>query len=151
MTRAWLAAVVAVGCNAAAPDRGGDGGPPDAGNSTVDAPAPTLAPVGGGELCKLLSGSNTSDPTANDVQHRANLLGADLGIPVTFGSDLYLLLGHSIGYAGIWKPDESHPDAVGHAGDPASAIATMPDLLCSDLAIATCRPPTASARPSTRR
>src|SRR5690349_14452473 len=73
------------------------------------APRPLPELTSTAQLCKLLSNRNTSDPTANDVQHRANVLGADLGIPVEAGGTLYLLFGDTIGYAGIWG-SESHPD-----------------------------------------
>ena len=86
------------------------------------------------ELCKLLSDHNIADPTANDVQHRANVLGADLGIPVVVDDTLYMLFGDTIGYAGIWG-NQSHPDAVGYGADSATAIAANPSLLCAGLRI----------------
>jgi hypothetical protein len=98
------------------------------------------ASLGSVQLCKLLSNRNTSDPTTNDVQHRANVLGADLGIPVVQANRLYLLFGDTIGYAGIWGGGDSHPDAVGHATDDAAMVAAHPELLCSDLRIATLAP-----------
>jgi Domain of unknown function (DUF4185) len=112
---------------------------PPADSSTADA-QPSLHLATSSELCKLLSNRNTSDPTPNDVQHRANVLGADLGIPVEYGDQLFLFFGDTIGFAGIWGGGESHPDAVGHGADPASAIAAQPNLLCSDLQIATLAP-----------
>src|SRR5689334_19145819 len=53
--------------------------------------APRALPVleSSGELCKLFSNANPSDPTANAVQFRANVRGADLGIPVVVGDRLY--------------------------------------------------------------
>jgi len=96
------------------------------------APRPTPTLASSTELCKLLSDRNTSQPTANDVQHRANVLGADLGIPVDLGGTLYVFFGDTIGYGGIWG-NESHPDSVGFALDSAAAIAKNPSLLCSDL------------------
>jgi hypothetical protein len=98
------------------------------------------ASLGSVQLCKLLSNRNTSDPTPNDVQHRANVLGADLGIPVAHDQRLYLLFGDTIGFAGIWGNGESHPDAVGHATDDAAMIAAHPELLCGDLQMATLAP-----------
>ncbi len=91
------------------------------------------------EVCKLLSNRNTSDPTANDVQHRANMLGADLGIPVDAAGTLYIFFGDTIGFKAIWG-NESHPDAVGRAADPTSAVIADPSLLCSDLEIQTLAP-----------
>lgn len=92
------------------------------------------------QLCKLLSDRNMRDPTQNDVQHRANVAGADLGIPVVHDDRFYLMFGDTIGHAGIWPPGESHPDAVGVARDPASAIAAQPALVCTRLEIVTLSP-----------
>lgn len=111
---------------------------------TVEADAPValadagpdatpMATVTSRELCKLLSGRNSTDPTPNDVQHKANVLGADLGIPVVHGDRTYLLFGDTIGFAGIWGAHESHPDAVGSA--PAAAVAADPGTLCTGLEI----------------
>ena len=97
-------------------------------------------------MCKLLSARNTSDPTANAVQFHANVLGADLGIPVATADRLYLLFGDTIGFAGIWG-NESHPDAVGYGMDTPDAIAVDPSLLCSRLGIITL-PPGSSIGPS---
>jgi hypothetical protein len=121
------------------PDSSGGTSQPDASAapatdaSTKDAPA--VHAVASSELCKLLSNRNTSDPTPNDVQHRANMLGADLGIPVVHGDQLYLFFGDTLGYAGIWGATESHPDAIGYATDSAATLAAQPNLLCSDLRI----------------
>lgn len=107
-----------------------------------DAASDALGPVtlvGSTELCKLFSERNTSDPTANDVQHRSNMLGADLGIPVAHGGNIYMFFGDTIGYSGIWPPNESHPDAVGVA---ASAAA-----MCSNLQILSL-PPAPHSDPS---
>jgi hypothetical protein len=110
---------------------------------------PVLQVDGSGrELCKLLSNKFAGDPTPNDVQHRANLLSADLGIPVVFDNQLYVLFGDSIGFAGIWGAGESHPDAVGYAADPASMISSTPQLLCTDLQITTVPPGTPSIGPT---
>lgn len=108
--------------------------------SSVDAaprPVPVLA--GTDQLCKLLSNRNTSDPTANDVQHRANVLGADLGIPVEHGGTLYIMFGDTIGFAGIWGA-QSHPDSVGYGVDSAAAIAANPSLLCAGTRIVSLAP-----------
>ena len=99
------------------------------------------------QLCKLLSDRNVNDPTPNDVQHEANVLGADLGIPVVASDKLYLLFGDTIGFAGIWPGDESHPDSVGYGLDSATAIAADPSLLCERLRIVSL-PPTQSIGPS---
>jgi hypothetical protein len=109
---------------------------PDGSTSTLDAAfEPTLTSTK--QLCKLLSDRNVNDPSANDVQHNANVLGADLGIPVVANDKLYILFGDTIGYAGIWPGNESHPDSVGYGLDPASAIAADPSLLCDRLRIVT--------------
>ena len=107
-------------------------------------PTPVLATTD--QLCKLLSHRNTSDPTANDVQHRANILGADLGIPVEHAGTLYIMFGDTIGFAGIWGA-QSHPDSVGYGIDSAAAIAANPSLLCAGTRIVSLAP-SASIGPS---
>ncbi len=92
------------------------------------------------ELCKLLSNRNDSDPSPNDVQHRANLRGADLGIPVAHDDQLFVFFGDTIGYAGIWGAGQSHPDAIGFGVDTATALAAAPERLCSGLQIITLPP-----------
>jgi Domain of unknown function (DUF4185) len=136
--RAWalLASVSLAACQHAAPAHAGDAAAGDA--AAADAsprPLPVLATTS--EVCKLLNDRNISDPTANDVQHRANVLGADLGIPVETGGRLYFLFGDTIGYAGIWGGGESHPDAVGYAVDPAANLGAHPELVCGGLGILT--------------
>lgn len=107
---------------------------PDGASSTGDAQfQPALASTK--QLCKLLSDRNVNDPTPNDVQHNANVLGADLGIPVVANDKLFILFGDTIGYAGIWAGNESHPDSVGYGLDSATAIAADPSLLCERLRI----------------
>jgi len=103
-------------------------------------PELALHPLRSRQLCKLLSARDVSDPTVNDVQHRANVLGADLGIAVVHADTLFLLFGDTIGYAGIWKPGESHPDAVGYGVDPAADIRARPELLCNGLRIVSLPP-----------
>lgn len=127
----WLA-LLAPACH-----HGSPAGPSDAALVDTMPDAPRLLPVlqATTELCKLLSNANTSDPTPNDVQFRSNVLGADLGISVDDAGKFYLLFGDTIGFAGIWGGGQSHPDSVGYALDPASAIAANPALLCSDLQI----------------
>jgi hypothetical protein len=98
------------------------------------------------QLCKLLSNRDAADPTPNDVQHRSNVLGADLGIPVEHGGTLYILFGDTIGYAGIWGA-QSHPDAVGYGVDSAAAIALEPSKLCAGLRIVSL-PPGSSIGPT---
>jgi hypothetical protein len=146
MTRASLIAIAVGACSHASAKMPDDAPPLD----TTDAPPPVDAPridavlvdaphipsgIASTQLCKLLSNRWAGDPTANDVQHRANILGADLGIPVAYNSNLYLLFGDTIGYSVIWPSSESHPDAVGVAGDTAAAVASQPQLLCNDLGI----------------
>lgn len=145
----WLSLVALAACGPEAAehaDAGGGGGGSGDGKSdaTLMRPAPVLEDTG--QLCKLLSNLNTSDPTANDVQHRANILGADLGIPVVHGSTLYIMFGDTIGYAGIWPPNESHPDSVGYGLDSAAAIGANPALLCSRMRMLTV-PPGSSVGP----
>jgi hypothetical protein len=131
MIRASLAILAA--CSTAVPpaSEGSDAPviPPDA------RPLPAL--VDAAQICKLLSNRNVSDPTANDVQHAANVLGADLGIPVVSGERLFIMFGDTIGFNGIWAGNESHPDSVGYGLDSASAIAADPSLLCTRLGIVT--------------
>jgi hypothetical protein len=131
--------------------RHGDGGNIGNDNAAADAaaPAPAAADAAAGdpiawstfasqELCKLLANRNSSDPTPNDVQHRSNMLGADLGIPVVVANTVYLFFGDTLGFEGIWgwgQPGDSHPDAVGYGTDSADMIATNPELLCSDMRI----------------
>ena len=115
---------------------------PDASTSSPDAStSPDATPftpliASSNQLCKLLSNRNTSDPTPNDVQHNANILGADLGIPVVANDKMFILFGDTIGFAGIWG-NESHPDSVGYSKDTATMIAADPSLLCSRLGIVT--------------
>jgi Domain of unknown function (DUF4185) len=144
-----LAIVACAGCSGrvAGTTSGGDGGvvvvAPD-GAMPVDGSTPTLPVVQQtSELCKLLNNTNASDPTANDVQFRANMLGADLGIPVETGDELFLFFGDTIGFDGIWGDGQSHPDAVGFAADASQ--------LCTGLGIITLSPadsigPTVDAR-----
>jgi hypothetical protein len=124
-----LAAVASCGHSADSADA------PSSDAAATDAPLPPLTSVTTSQLCKLLSNRFAGDPTANDVQHRANMLGADLGIPVAHGDQLFLMFGDTIGFNTIWPPQESHPDAVGAGGDTATAIAAQPNLLCTDLGI----------------
>ncbi|HEX5060334.1 MAG TPA: DUF4185 domain-containing protein [Kofleriaceae bacterium] len=128
--------LLAVGCaDATVPDRVS----PDAGTiePTPDADTFHTSLVNAGQVCKLLSNRNASDPTGNDVQHAANVLGADLGIPVVTNDKLYIFFGDTIGYDTIWGATESHPDSVGYGLDSATAIAAQPDLLCNRLGIVT--------------
>jgi hypothetical protein len=124
MVRAVLIAAV-VGCGH--PSATGDA--PPAIDAIVDA-TPPITSVTSSQRCKLLSNRFAGDPTANDVQHRANMLGADLGIPVAHDDHLYVFFGDTIGFNTIWPPQESHPDAVGF-----TTTATEPELLCTDLGI----------------
>ena len=138
--RAWLAVLAA--CGGSPSQMQGD-----AHDAAIDAPPrKPVVLASTRQLCKLLSNRNTSDPTANDVQHRANVLGADLGIPVVHGTTFYLLFGDTIGYAGIWG-NESHPDAVGYGTATSAAILADPSLLCSGLRVLTL-PPESSIGPT---
>jgi hypothetical protein len=129
--------VLAVGCNTASNTASDASVTAD---TTSDAPPRALPQLETtDQLCKLLSNRNTSDPTANDVQHRSNVRGADLGIPVDHAGTLYILFGDTIGYAGIWGA-QSHPDAVGYGTDSAAAIAADPSLLCAGLRIVSLAP-----------
>jgi hypothetical protein len=103
------------------------------------APRPTPVPVSADQLCKLESNLKEGDPTSNQVQDRANVLGADLGIPVEHGGTLFLFFGDTVGYQGIW-PAGQGPDSIAYAADPASMVATDPSLLCSDLTFLTLSP-----------
>ena len=130
----WLVLLAACGSPHTASDapRADDTSP-----SSPDAPRGTPQLGASSELCKLLNNRNVSDPTANDVQHRANLLGADLGISVDNAGAFYIFFGDSIGYAGIWGNGESHPDAVGYTADPTAMVLADPQRLCTGLRIDT--------------
>jgi hypothetical protein len=91
----------------------------------VDSERGLPALVDTGESCRLF--------VANDLAHASNVLGADLGIPVVAGDTFYLLFGDTIGFAGIWPQDESHPDAVGFAN--AADVTRDPSALCGGLGI----------------
>ena len=108
------------------------------GDATVPRSIPTL--VSSGEHCKLLSNTNTSDPTPNNVQLLSNVLGADLGIPVDNAGTLYFFFGDTIGFAGIWPAGQSHPDSVGYGLDTTGAITADPSLLCDRLRILSLAP-----------
>lgn len=136
MNRALLCLLAACGGNPAT----GDGGADSTTDATDAAARPPPRLVSSTSHCKLLSNRNTADPTPNDVQHRANILGADLGIPVDHANTLYIFFGDTIGYAGIWGSGESHPDSVGFATVPASEVAADPALLCSNLRALTLAP-----------
>jgi hypothetical protein len=138
----WIVALVlAAGCGGGAgqPDgaTGGDDSAADAGapDAFVHTTVPELA--GSDQICKLLNNLNINDPTPNNVQFRANVLGADLGIPVDHDGKLYLFFGDTIGFKGIWGGGQSHPDAVGYSLDPTSAVIANPALLCDRLRIVT--------------
>ncbi|HUS33224.1 MAG TPA: DUF4185 domain-containing protein [Kofleriaceae bacterium] len=134
MSRRLSLLLFVLGCSGNAPDAGDPDAAADSSSSTVDAHfAPTLASTQ--QLCKLLSDRNVNDPSANDVQHNSNVLGADLGIPVAANDKLYILFGDTIGFAGIWPINESHPDSVGYGLDSATAIAANPALLCERMRI----------------
>ena len=113
---------------------------PTTSDTALDAPRAVPHLGSSSEVCKLLNNRNVSDPTANDVQHRANLLGADLGISVDAAGAFYIFFGDSIGFAGIWGSGQSHPDAVGYASDPTAAIIAEPTRLCAGLHIETLAP-----------
>jgi hypothetical protein len=115
--------------------------------AAVDAaprPLPTLGTSA--QVCKLLSNLNTSDPSPNDVQHKANILGADLGIPVDSAGTLFFFFGDTIGFAGIWGTG-SHPDSVGYATASTSAVVAAPSALCNGLDFLTL-PPGSSVGPT---
>jgi hypothetical protein len=147
-----LVALAVLGCGSHAPatsDGGGDSRIDGADDYAHSVAQPVLEHAA--QRCKLLSARNTSDPTVNAVQFHANVLGADLGIPVATADRLYLLFGDTIGFAGIWGDGQSHPDAVGYALDTAAEVAADPDLLCTRLGIITLAPgssigPTVDAR-----
>jgi hypothetical protein len=132
--RSVISALFILGCHsahdAAAIDIDGSIENDAALDASVNEPA-----IGSKQLCKLLSNRFAGDPTANDVQHRANVLGADLGIPVVHDDHLFILFGDTIGFAAIWGGGESHPDSVGFAADSAAAVISDPSMLCSDLGI----------------
>jgi hypothetical protein len=129
-------AEAASGAEAGATDSAGDGGARDEGgdaDATYDGGDAGPSLVATSQVCKLINGQAESDPTANKAATLANLAGTELGIPVEVGGTLYFFFGDSHGYKGIWAPNQSLPDAVGYSLDSATALATTPDLLCSDL------------------
>ncbi|NVB81401.1 MAG: DUF4185 domain-containing protein [Kofleriaceae bacterium] len=130
-------ALVACGCGDDAP--GAPAGDATEGQADVAPDAFRGTPMleRSDQLCKLLNDRNISDPTQNQVQFRANVLGADLGIPVEVAGKLFIFFGDTIGFAGIWGGGQSHPDAVGYALDSATEIATHPEQLCTRLGIVT--------------
>ena len=108
---AWCARLCAILVTAACSHAGGDAA------SDPDAAAghPITVVDESVQRCKLLD--------TNAVAFRANVGGADLGIPVATADRLYLLFGDTIGFAGIWGAGESHPDAVGYVeGDPCDGL-----------------------------
>jgi hypothetical protein len=127
---------------AARPDAAGSGAADAGGDAATDAPGHQAAPQleASTEVCKLLSNRFAGDPTANDLQHRSNVLGADLGIPVDDQGQLYIFFGDTIGFDGIWGDGQSHPDAVGFANAPTSTVIGNPALLCSGLGIVSLAP-----------
>jgi hypothetical protein len=146
-----LCAIATTGCNrssdpGAADAVGGDDGD-DAANVADAAPRAVPTLDGSSFACKLLNGAHLGDPTANQVHFRANVRGADLGIPVAIGDRLFVLFGDTIGFAGIWGFGESHPDAVGYALDPPAVVGANPALLCDRLRIVTL-PPESSIGPT---
>jgi hypothetical protein len=147
---ALLSAIAAAGCNRSAEGERDDARAGDAAGGAQDAADPER-PVPVVEtsdlICRLLNDANLSDPTANDVHHRANVRGADLGIPVATADRLFVLFGDTIGNAGIWGFGESHPDAVAYALDAPGDVAANPALLCDRLRIVTL-PPEASIGPT---
>ncbi|MGH1347259.1 MAG: DUF4185 domain-containing protein [Nannocystales bacterium] len=80
--------------------------------------------------CKLISGADIEDPTANDTHHRANLRGTDLGIPLVVDDQLLLFFGDTQGYRTIWMPGED-PDTVGRVD--AAQAREDPGVLCDSL------------------
>jgi hypothetical protein len=117
-------------------DQGGAGN--DASATEAGRPVPTL--LAKQQVCKLINGQAEGDPTANQAPTRANLVGTDLGIPVEANGTLYFFFGDSHGNKGIWQPGQSFPDTVGYSLDSATALATNPALLCSDLRFLTLSP-----------
>lgn len=126
--------LVAGGCGDDAPGSAADA---DLADVSADAVRGTPVLETSDQLCKLLNDRNVADPTPNQVQFRANVLGADLGIPVEVGGTLFVLFGDTIGFAGIWGGGQSHPDAVGYALDSAAEIAARPERLCTRLGVVT--------------
>ena len=128
-------------------DAGGSSSPdatrgdaPTLDGASIDAVPPRPLPAFASleERCKLLSATGNLDPTANQVQFRANIQGADLGIPVEQGGNLFFFFGDTIGYKAIWQPGQSLPDSIGFAS--ASDVAANPDVLCSQLRFLTLSP-----------
>ena len=135
--RLVCALIVAAGCQGAEPGAAEVDASLAGGDAAADAPSGPITLGPSSQLCKLISDRNSSDPTPNDLHHRSNVLGADLGIPVVHEDKLFVMFGDTIGYAGIWGGGESHPDSVAYGLDTASAIAAQPGLLCANMRMLT--------------
>lgn len=92
---------------------GSDDAEPGQPRTAAPLPLPKTRSVS--EVCKLINGRGVDDPSANDLHHKFNLRGSDLGIPVEHDGTTYFFFGDSIGFKGIWNFGESVPDAVGFA------------------------------------
>ena len=95
--------------------------------------APSLRVESYSQVCKLLNDRATGDPTANDVEHRFNVAGADLGFSVATPERLWIFFGDTIGYRNYWA--KNGPDSVGYVDGTPSEIAAHPRLLCDRLSI----------------
>lgn len=144
---AWL--LTGSGCGADDPDvqlgatvqhvSGDDAGADDDGGAIVSEP-PSVTPVTPAAApqaqlldrefgCKLLNRADDYDPTANQLQTRFNLRGADLGLSLVIDSELYLFFGDSLGYRTIWSVAEA--DSIAHI--PLATVRNELTSLCRNL------------------
>ncbi|MGA3281210.1 MAG: DUF4185 domain-containing protein [Smithella sp.] len=91
-------------------------------------------------VCKLINERFNDDPTANDLQHRFNLKGTDLGISTAIGEKVWFFFGDTMAFKDSWKPGQG-PDSVGYADASAGRIAADPEILCSRLNFLRAKPP----------
>ncbi|HUN55851.1 MAG TPA: DUF4185 domain-containing protein [Smithella sp.] len=91
-------------------------------------------------VCKLINERFNDDPTANDLQHRFNLKGTDLGISAASREQVWFFFGDTMAFKDSWKPG-SGPDSVGYVDASAEKLAANPELLCGHLNFLRAKPP----------
>jgi hypothetical protein len=111
-----------------------DGGVPSEGvgddaGAVVATAAPAVELLDRNFGCKLINRANEYDPTTNQLQTRFNIRGADLGLSLAIGSDLYVFFGDTLGYRAIWSVAEA--DSV--ARIPLGTVRADLTTLCSQL------------------
>jgi hypothetical protein len=91
-------------------------------------------------VCKLINERFNDDPTANDLQHRFNLKGTDLGYSAASGEQVWFFFGDTMAFKDSWKPGQG-PDSVGYVDATAERLAANPELLCGHLNFLRAKPP----------